>query len=222
MEEVKTITTEESAAVKVEAKPAAASSQDTGKREWKPRRTDGNKPTDRPGSRSSGGKPGEKGGPRGGRGGARGARPPREKPEFETKTVSVRRVTRVVSGGRRFSLSIAVIIGDRNGRVGLGTAKALDTQVAIEKASKDAKKHLMTIKLDKNKKISGPSEAKYNASEVKLMPNDGKGLIAGSSARTVLTLAGIQNITAKYNSGSKNKLNNARAVMKALEKLSVK
>lgn len=222
MEEVKTITTEESVAVKVEAKPVIASSQDTGKREWKPRRPDGARSTDRPGSRPSSGKPGEKAGPRGGRGGARGARPPREKPEFETKTVSVRRVTRVVSGGRRFSLSIAVIIGDRNGRVGLGTAKALDTQVAIEKASKDAKKHLMTIKLDKNKKIMMPSEAKYNASEVKLMPNDGKGLIAGSSARTVLTLAGIQNITAKYNSGSKNKLNNARAVMKALEKLSVK
>ena len=215
MEEVKN-TTEESVAVKVEAKPATASSQDTGKREWKPRSSD------KSAGRSSNGKSGEKGGARGGRGGPRGARAPREKPEFETKTVSVRRVTRVVSGGRRFSLSIAVIIGDRNGRVGLGTAKALDTQVAIEKASKDAKKHMITIKLDKNKKIMMPSEAKYNASEVKLMPNDGKGLIAGSSARTVLTLAGIQNITAKYNSGSKNKLNNARAVMKALEKLSIK
>ena len=67
-----------------------------------------------------------------------------------------------------------------------------------------------------------PTEAKYNASEIKIMPNDGKGLIAGSSARTVLTLAGIQNVTAKYSSGSKNKLNNARVVMKALEKLAVK
>ena len=196
MEEVKTTTTEES----VTAKVATASSGDKGKR-----------PVGKPGDKNArGGRPG------------RGPRPPREKPEFDVKTVSVRRVTRVVSGGRRFSLSIAVIIGDRNGRVGLGTAKAMDTQVAIEKASKDARKHMLTIKLDKNKKIMMPSEAKYNASEIKIMPNDGKGLIAGSSARTVLTLAGIQNVTAKYSSGSKNKLNNARVVMKALEKLAVK
>ena len=200
MEEVKK--TEESV-----APTATASNRDTSKHEWKPRKT--------------GGKPGDKGA-RGGRGAGRGPRAPREKPEFEVKTVSVRRVTRVVSGGRRFSLSIAVIIGDRNGRVGLGTAKALDTQVAIEKAGKDARKHMITIKLDKNKKIMAPTEAKYNASVVKIMPNDGKGLIAGSSARTVLALAGIQNVTAKYSSGSKNKLNNARVVMKALEKLAVK
>lgn len=199
MEEV-VKTTEES----VVAASPAASNVEGGKREWKGKR---------------GARP-EKGGrtPRGGR----GPRPPREKPEFDVKTVSVRRVTRVVSGGRRFSLSIAVIIGDRNGRVGLGTAKAQDTQVAIEKASKDARKHLITVKLDKNKKIMAPTEAKYNASQVRIMPNDGKGLIAGSSARLVLSLAGIQNVTAKYSSGSKNKLNNARVVMKALEKLAVK
>ncbi len=202
MEEVKTTTTEESATTKV----VTASSGDKGKREWK-----GKRPIGKPGDKNSrGGRP------------SRGPRAPREKPEFDVKTVSVRRVTRVVSGGRRFSLSVAVIIGDRNGRVGLGTAKAMDTQVAIEKAGKDARKHMITVKLDKNKKIMMPSEAKYNASEIKIMPNDGKGLIAGSSARTVLTLAGIQNVTAKYSSGSKNKLNNARVVMKALEKLAVK
>lgn len=209
MEEVKK-TTEESA-----PKTGAASNVEGAKREWRPRSATG-----KPGT---GGRSGDnKGGPRGPRSGSRAPRAPREKPEFDVKTVSVRRVTRVVSGGRRFSLSVAVIIGDRNGRVGLGTAKAMDTQVAIEKAGKDARKHMITLKLDKNKKIMSPTEAKYNASVVKIMPNDGKGLIAGSSARTVLSLAGIQNVTAKYSSGSKNKLNNARVVMKALEKLAVK
>ena len=84
---------------------------------------------------------GQRGGKSGGKpGGRQGGRPraPREKPEFDSKTISIRRVTRVVSGGRRFSLSVAIVAGDRNGRIGLGTGKALDTQVAIEKALKAA------------------------------------------------------------------------------------
>ena len=163
---------------------------------------------------------GQRGGkPTGGRPGSRGPRPPREKPEFDSKTISIRRVTRVVSGGRRFTLSVAIVAGDRNGRIGLGTGKALDTQVAIEKALKAAKRNMITIKLSKAKSLTHDIEAKFNSSEVMIMPNKGRGLIAGSSARTILSLAGLNNVTAKFYSGTKNKLNNARATMKALEQV---
>ena len=155
----------------------------------------------------------------GGKGGGRQPRAPREKPEFDSKTISIRRVTRVVSGGRRFTLSVAIVAGDRNGRIGLGTGKALDTQVAIEKALKSAKRNMITIKLSKTKSLSHDIEAKFNSAEVMIMPNKGRGLIAGSSARTILSLAGLNNVTAKFYSGTKNKLNNARATMKALEQV---
>lgn len=166
-----------------------------------------------------GGQGGKKG--QGGRGG-RGARPPREKPEFDSKTISIRRVTRVVSGGRRFSLSVALVAGDRNGRIGLGTGKALDTQVAIEKALKAAKKNMIHLKLTSKKSLPHDVDAKFKSSQVMIMPNNDRGLIAGSSARIILNLAGLNNVTSKFYSGTKNKLNNARATMKALEKIAYK
>lgn len=162
--------------------------------------------------RGKGGKPGNNRGPR-------APRAPREKPEFDSKTISIRRVTRVVSGGRRFALSVALVAGDRNGRIGLGTGKALDTQVAIEKALKAAKRNMITLKLSKNKSLSHDINAKFKSAEVMIMPNKGRGLIAGSSARTILALAGLNDVTAKFYSGTKNKLNNARATMKALEQV---
>ena len=162
---------------------------------------------------------GQRGGKPGGKQGGRGPRPPREKPEFDSKTISIRRVTRVVSGGRRFTLSVAIVAGDRNGRIGLGTGKALDTQVAIEKALKAAKRNMITIKLSKTKSLSHDIDAKFKSASVMIMPNRGRGLIAGSSARTILSLAGLNDVTAKFYSGTKNKLNNARATMKALEQI---
>jgi small subunit ribosomal protein S5 len=149
-----------------------------------------------------------------------GGKPERVKLEFEQKTLDVRRVTRVVSGGRRFSFSVAVVIGDRKGRVGLGLGKAGDTSLAIDKAYKQAQKKMVQLKLTKDNSIPHEMSAKYNASRIDLMPNKGRGLIAGSSARTVFALAGIQNITAKLHSGSKNKLNNARVAIKVLESIS--
>jgi small subunit ribosomal protein S5 len=128
-------------------------------------------------------------------------------------------VTRVVSGGRRFTLSVALVAGDRNGRIGLGTGKALDTQVAIEKALKAAKKNMFTIKLSKTKSLPHDIDAKFKSSQVMIMPNKGRGLIAGSSARTILSLAGLNDVTAKFYSGTKNKLNNARATMLALQQI---
>lgn len=161
---------------------------------------------------------GKGGKPQGGRGG-RAPRPPREKPEFDSKTISIRRVTRVVSGGRRFSLSVAIVAGDRNGRIGLGTGKSIDTQLAIEKALKAAKRNMVTLKLSKNKSLPHDINAKYKSASVDLMPNKGRGLIAGSSARIILALAGVNDVTAKFHSGTKNKLNNARATMKALQEI---
>jgi small subunit ribosomal protein S5 len=158
----------------------------------------------------------------GGRAGGRGPRPERVKPEFDQKILDIRRVTRVVSGGRRFSFSVAIALGDRNGRVGLGSGKSSDTSLAIEKAIKDAKKKMITLKLDKNHSISSDLNAKFASSKVFIMPNRGRGLIAGSSARVLLTLAGVKDVTAKFFSGSKNKLNNGKVTMKALEQIAYK
>ncbi len=157
---------------------------------------------------------------KGGSKGGRPARPPREKPEFDSKAIDVRRVTRVVSGGRRFSLHVTMIAGDRNGRVGLGTGKATDTQAAMDKALKSAKKNMIRFKMDNKKSIAHEVRAKYDTSEVWITPNKEKGLIAGSSARVILSLAGLANVTAKFHGGTKNKLNNARATMKALSEVS--
>ena len=110
----------------------------------------------------------------------------REKPEFDSKMISIRRVTRVVSGGRRFSLSVAVIAGDRNGRIGLGTGKAQDTQLAIEKAMKQAKRNMFHIKLTKKGDLPHDIGAKYKSAKKDSMPNKGKGLNAGSSVRVIL------------------------------------
>jgi small subunit ribosomal protein S5 len=164
---------------------------------------------------------GAKSGDRGGRNkNGRGGRPERAKPEFEQKTIDVRRVTRVVSGGRRFTFSVALVIGDKKGRVGFGMGKAGDTALAIDKAYKQAQKKMVNLHLTKEGSIPHELSAKYNASYINLMPNKGRGLIAGSSARVVLAMAGVQNITAKIHSGSKNKINNAKVVMKALSEIS--
>lgn len=153
---------------------------------------------------------------KGGRQGGRPPRAPKEKPEFDSKAISVRRVTRVTTGGRRFSLHVTMIAGDRNGRVGLGVGKALDTQLAMDKALKSARKNMIKFNLDDKKTIKHEVSAKFDTSEVWISPNKEKGLIAGSSARVILSLAGLQNVTAKFHGGTKNKLNNARATMKAL------
>ena len=154
------------------------------------------------------------------RGGRRQSnRPPRAKSEFDSKMINIRRVARVVAGGRRFSFSVAIIIGNKKGKVGVGLGKAGDTTLAIDKATRDAKKHLITVNLTKDSSIAHDVSAKYTASFVTLMPVRGRGLVAGSSVRPVLELAGITNCVAKIHSGSKNGLNNARAAIEALKKL---
>lgn len=149
----------------------------------------------------------------------RGARPERQKPEFDQKIISIRRVTRVMGGGRRFSFSVAMVIGDKRGKVGVGIGKAGDTQLAIEKAIRNAKKNMITVTMNKDSHIPHDVHVKYASSEVMMIPAKGRGLVAGSSVRTVLELAGVKDITAKIFSRSKNKLNNARAAVEALKQL---
>jgi small subunit ribosomal protein S5 len=146
-------------------------------------------------------------------------RPERVKQEFDNKVISVRRVTRVVSGGRRFSFSIAMVVGDRKGKVGVGIGKAGDTPIAIEKATRAAKKNMIQVTLTPKNSIAHPVETKYSSARVSIMPAPGKGVIAGSAVRVVLELAGIKEVSSKILSRSKNKLNIARATIKALEKL---
>jgi small subunit ribosomal protein S5 len=172
-----------------------------------------------PGRRERGGRRGgERAGGRGGRGGPRSARPER-KSEFDQKMINIRRVARVIAGGRRFSFSVAIIIGNKKGRVGVGLGKAGDTTLAIDKAVRNAKKNMITVALTKDSSIAHDTSAKYNASRVMLIPAHGRGLVAGSSVRPVLELAGITNVIAKVHSGSKNGLNNARAAIEALKSL---
>lgn len=158
-----------------------------------------------------GGRPGGKGGAR--RPGGRGDKP---RSEFDQKTLVVRRVTRVTSGGRRFAFSVAVVTGNKKGSVGVGIGKAGDTSLAIQKALADAKKSMITLNLNKMHSIPAQTEAKNSSARVMLFPNAGRGLVAGSSVRVVLELAGVKNVTAKVLSPSKNKLNIARAALQAL------
>ena len=188
-----------------------------------PKETAADAPAGNAGSRERG--RGDRG--RGGRGERRNPRRPRRgggrgersRPEFDQKIVSIRRVTRVMGGGRRFSFSVSMVIGDKKGKVGVGVGKAGDTQLAIEKSVRDAKKHMITVPMNSESQIAHDVHTKYASSEVMIMPAPGRGLVAGSSVRTVLELAGVKDVTAKLLSRSKNKLNNARATIEALKQL---
>ncbi len=142
--------------------------------------------------------------------------------DVDQKILDIRRVTRVVAGGRRMSFAVSMIIGDKNGVVGLGTGKGNDTALAIAKALKDAKKNAIKIKRTEKHSIPHDVNAKYNASRVMLFPNHGKGLVVGAALRDIITIAGVKNVSGKVLSGSKNKLNTARACMKALATISTK
>ncbi len=156
---------------------------------------------------------------RGRRGGGRGGRGERPRSEFAQNMISIRRVARVVSGGRRFSFSVSMIVGDKKGRVGLGMGKAGDTALAIDKAIKQAKKRMITVALTKSGSIAREVSAKYASSSVFMKPAPGRGMVAGGSVRAVLDTAGVTDINAKLLSRSKNSFNNAKAALKALSSL---
>lgn len=159
---------------------------------------------------------------RSGRPTGRGPRPPRERGEFDQVTIDARRVARVMAGGRRFNFSLVVVIGDRKGRVGVGLGKGVDTALAIDKATRDAKKHLFTIPRTASGSIPHEVSTKYASSTVEIIPSRGRGLVAGSAMRTVLDLAGVTDVVTKIHSRSKNKLTIARATVEALKKLRAK
>ena len=154
-----------------------------------------------------------------GRGGAGRERP---KDEFQTKLLDLARVTRVTGGGKRMSFRAIVVAGDKKGKVGIGIDKGKDVSQAIEKATRRAKKDLVSV-IIVDGTIPHEVEAKYGPAVILLKPQKkGRGLVAGGAVRTICDLAGIKNISSKILSGSKNKLNNARATMEALKKLKTK
>ena len=148
----------------------------------------------------------------------RGNKNDQPKDEFEQRIVDLARVTRVMAGGKRMRFRACVAVGDRKGRVGVGLAKGQDVAVAVNKAVRQAKKHLITV-ATVNDTIPHEVRCKYASADVLMRPaRQGRGLIAGGAVRTVLELAGVPNIVAKMN-GSRNKVNNVAAVMKALQML---
>nr|ARW60661.1 ribosomal protein S5 [Polysiphonia sp.] len=143
----------------------------------------------------------------------------KEENNWEEKVVQVKRVTKVVKGGKKLSFRAVLVIGNGNGQIGVGVGKASDVIGAVKKGVADAKKHIINIPLTKYFSIPHPINGTSGAAKIILRPSaTGSGVIAGGSTRTVLELAGIKNILAKQ-IGSNNTLNNARAVLNALNNL---
>jgi len=143
----------------------------------------------------------------------------RQKDEFQTKLLDLARVTRVTGGGKRMSFRAVVVAGDKKGKVGIGIDKGKDVSQAIEKATRRAKRDLVSV-IIVDGTIPHEVQAKSGPAVILLKPQKkGRGLVAGGAVRTICDLAGIKNISSKILSGSKNKLNNARATMEALKKL---
>ncbi len=143
----------------------------------------------------------------------------RQKDEFQTKLLDLARVTRVTGGGKRMSFRATVVAGDKKGKVGIGVDKGKDVSQAIEKATRRAKRDLVSI-IIVDGTIPHEVTAKYGPAVILLKPQKkGRGLVAGGAVRTICDLGGIKNISSKILSGSKNKLNNAKATMEALKKL---
>lgn len=138
---------------------------------------------------------------------------------WEERVVQVKRVTKVVKGGKKLSFRVILVVGNEQGQVGVGVGKASDVIGAVKKGVTDAKKHLVTVPLTKFNSIPHPINGISGAAKVILRPSaPGSGVIAGGSVRTVLELSGVQNILAKQ-LGSNNTLNNARAVLNGLTQL---
>lgn len=145
----------------------------------------------------------------------RGQRAPSE---FTETTLSVDRVTRVVKGGRRMRFRAIVVVGNKKGKVGLGTGKANEVQSAVQKATKDAKRKMIRVPLTKGT-IPHNVDVKFKAAKLRLMPaSEGTGIIAGGALRVIFDHAGVRNVLAKR-FGTGNTLVNAQATFKALEKL---
>lgn len=138
--------------------------------------------------------------------------------EFEQRVLDLARVTRVTKGGKRMRFRALVLVGNKAGKVGFGLEKAASVAAAVQKAVRQARKHLLTIPL-KGETIEHQVYAKFGAAKVLLKPApQGTGIKAGGAARAVLELGGVPNIVGK-SLGGKNKINNVKATLEALKRL---
>lgn len=143
-------------------------------------------------------------------------------PKFVERLIKISRVSKVTKGGKKLSFRSIVVIGDENGIVGVGVAKANDVINAFKKAKTDARKNLITVPITKALSIPHNVIGNFGACKIIMRPSiEGSGVIAGGSVRTVLEVAGIKNVIAKQ-LGSDNLLNNARASIVALSNLRTK
>lgn len=145
-------------------------------------------------------------------------KPRRDQKEFEEQVVAINRVTKVVKGGRNFRFAALVVVGDRKGRVGIGTGKAKEVPDAIRKAVDNAKKNVFTVPVI-GTTIPHEVTGTYGAGSVFMRPaSEGTGVISGGAARAVLELAGISDILTKC-LGSRTKINVVRATVEGLKSL---
>nr|YP_009496967.1 ribosomal protein S5 [Rhizosolenia fallax]AWT39680.1 ribosomal protein S5 [Rhizosolenia fallax] len=143
-------------------------------------------------------------------------------PEFLERLIKISRVSKVTKGGKKLSFRSIVVIGDENGVVGVGVAKANDVINAFKKAKTDARKNLITVPITKSLSIPHNVIGDFGACKIIMRPSiEGSGVIAGGAVRTVLEVAGVKNVIAKQ-LGSDNLLNNARASIVALSNLRTK
>ena len=139
--------------------------------------------------------------------------------ELEDKVVSIKRVTKVVKGGRNMRFTALVVVGNGNGHVGAGLGKAMEIPEAIRKGKEDAMKKLIEVPLDENKSIPHDFIGKFGSASVLMKKSpEGTGIIAGGPARAVLELAGFKNIRTK-SLGSRNKQNVVLATIEGLKEL---
>ena len=145
-----------------------------------------------------------------------------QEPRLVERLIKISRVSKVTKGGKKLSFRAIVVVGDENGQVGVGVAKADDVVNAFKKAKSDGRKNLIQLPITKSLSIPHHVEGIFGACQVIMRPSvEGSGVIAGGAVRIVLEVAGVKNVIAKQ-LGSNNLLNNARAAVCALDNLTTK